>query len=198
MPSPSTRRILTSDIPPTPWKNGGGLTREIASGGAEGPGAGWGWRVSLAEVAQDGPFSAFPGTDRVIAVIEGAGMDLVRPDGSAIALEPYRPVGFGGEEPLSGRLRGGPVRDLNVMARRGRYVAEMDFLRGPCNAAWTVGPDDWLLILSLADRPSVRVNGAPPLAAGETLIHEGSGGVESSLAEGARAAVIAIRRRYDR
>src|SRR3546814_2998707 len=79
MPGSSTRRILTSDIQATPWKNGGGVTREIASGGGTGsrPGPSWGWRVSLAEVAQDGPFSTFPETDRVIAVIDGAGMDLV-------------------------------------------------------------------------------------------------------------------------
>lgn len=196
MTNPSTRRVLISDIPATPWKNGGGVTREIAIGGAAEPGGGWGWRVSLAEVAQDGPFSPFPDTDRVIAVIDGAGMDLVRPDGSAIALEPYRAVGFAGEEPLSGRLRGGPVRDLNAMVRRGHYVAEMDFLRGPRTAAWTIGDGDAFLILGLAGRPSVGVNGAPPLElmTGEILVHAGRAAIDAALAKEDHAAVIRIDR----
>jgi len=111
MQSTSTRRVLTSDIAPVPWKNGGGVTRELATGG--GSGSAWGWRVSLAEVAADGPFSVFPGVDRVIAVIEGAGMDLVAPDGVRTALELFEPVRFSGEAVVSGRLRDGPVRDLN-------------------------------------------------------------------------------------
>src|SRR5512138_2495967 len=177
MPNPSTRRILTSDIAATLWKNGGGVTRELATGG--GSGSEWGWRVSLAEVAQDGPFSAFPGVDRVIAVIEGAGMALLRPDGSAIALEPFRPVRFAGEEPLSGRLRAGPVRDLNVMVRRGVYAAEMEFLHGPCRAEWTTGIDGALVVLSLAGRPIVGVDDAPPLEllTGEILVQEGKSSI---------------------
>lgn len=195
MQSPSTRRVLTSDIAPVPWKNGGGVTRELATGG--GSGTAWGWRVSLAEVARDGPFSAFPGVDRVIAVIDGAGMDLVAPDGVKTALEPFQPVRFSGDAALNGRLRDGPVRDLNVMVRRGDYGAAMEFLRGPGNAAWTIGAGDCLSILGLAGRPSARVNGAPPLAlvTGESLVHQGQGSVEVTLAEGAHAAVIRIDRR---
>src|SRR3546814_3572601 len=92
MPGSSTRRILTSDIMATPWKNGGGVTREIATGGSMHPNQAWGWRVSLAEVAQDGPFSIFPETDRMIAEIDGGGMDLVSPEGATIALEPFQAV----------------------------------------------------------------------------------------------------------
>lgn len=58
------------------WKNGGGVTREIAVF-PEGAGMDdFVWRASLAEVAADGPFSAFPGIDRTITLAEGAGMDL--------------------------------------------------------------------------------------------------------------------------
>ncbi|HMA16298.1 MAG TPA: HutD family protein [Kiloniellaceae bacterium] len=195
MPNPSTRRVLTSDIAATPWKNGGGVTRELATGG--GSGSDWGWRVSLAEVAQDGPFSAFPGVDRVIAVIEGAGMDLVRPDGSTISLEPFRPVRFAGEEPLSGRLRAGPVRDLNVMVRRGVFGAAMEFLRGPCRVERTIGDGDALLLLGLAGRPSVGVNAAPPLelATGEMLLYDAQGRFEFQLVDGSRIALIRIEAR---
>src|SRR5690606_17646648 len=121
-------------------------------------------------------------------------MDLLRPDGSTIALEPFQPVGFAGEAPLSGRLRAGTVRDLNVMVRRGGYLAEMNFLHGPRSAARTIGDGDALLILSLAGRPSVGVDGAPPLdlVTGEILVHEGRGNVEFQLMEGSRAALIQI------
>lgn len=200
MSSISSRRVRVCDIEPTPWKNGGGMTRDIATGGVTEPGAGWGWRVSLAEVAQDGPFSSFPDTDRVIAVIDGAGMDLLRPNGSSIALEPFQPVRFAGEEALSGRLREGPVRDLNVMVRRSGYAAEMDFLRGACSTAWTLGAGDCFVILNLNGGLDVRVDAAPPLtlAVGEILIHEGQSSVKAALAADSAAAAIRIASRQRR
>ena len=179
----SIRRILTSDIAAVPWKNGGGVTRELATGG--GSGSDWGWRISLAEVAQDGPFSAFPGVDRIIAVIEGAGMDLVRPDGSTLALEPFRPVSFAGEDPLTGRLRNGPVRDLNVMVRRGAYVAELRFLRGPSSAALESHDGGCAAIFALA-------GSADELAPGEALLLDGAGSLDLKLGDGALAALIRI------
>jgi len=204
-----TRRILISDIVATPWKNGGGVTREIATGkiatgsppaGAQGPGPSWGWRVSLAEVAQDGPFSIFPETDRVIAVIDGAGMDLVSPDGATIALEPFKPVRLSGDDPLSGRLRQGPVRDLNVMVLRKHFAAEMALWQGPHRATGDVGRHDCLLLHNLAGRCAVQMDGGEPhdLVPGETLVHEGEGRVAWQLADGSRAAVIRITRRQDK
>ncbi|MGF1630263.1 MAG: HutD family protein [Kiloniellaceae bacterium] len=199
MPSSSTRRILTSDIKATPWKNGGGVTREIATSPSPSGGGSWGWRVSLAEVAQDGPFSNFPETDRVIAVIDGEGMDLVSPDGATIALEPFQAVRISGDEPLSGRLRRGPVRDLNVMVLRRHFAAEMDFWHGPRSATSQVGDQDCLLIHNLAGGCAVRVDGGKPhdLMPGETLVHEGQGRFAFQLADDSRAAVIRIGRRQE-
>jgi environmental stress-induced protein Ves len=197
MPSSSTRRILTSDIEATPWKNGGGVTREIARGSPPGGGQEWGWRVSLAEVAQDGPFSIFPETDRVIAVIDGAGMDLVSPDGATVALEPFQAVRLSGDEPLSGRLRRGPVRDLNVMVLRAHFAAEMELWQGPHRATCDAGRHECLLLHNLSGRCAVRVDGGEPhdLAPGEVLVHEGEGRVACQLADASRAAVIRITRR---
>ncbi|MGR7000643.1 HutD/Ves family protein [Yinghuangia aomiensis] len=65
----------TDFLPVTPWRNGGGETREVAAEpSADG---GFAWRVSIATIAQDGPFSAFPGVDRTITLLEGAGVHLV-------------------------------------------------------------------------------------------------------------------------
>lgn len=93
------------------WKNGGGVTHEIARETRDGRLL---WRLSIAEVASDGPFSAFPGLARILTVIEGAGLRLDTPDGCIDAL-PFTPVAFSGTLPVIGRRIDGPVRDLNVI-----------------------------------------------------------------------------------
>ena len=70
------RLIAFSHLVATPWKNGGGVTRQIA---IDPPGSGlddFGWRLSTAEVAQDGPFSRFDGVDRQLHILAGEGLDL--------------------------------------------------------------------------------------------------------------------------
>ena len=104
----------------TPWKNGGGVTREIV---CQPPGAGmdaFDWRVSIAHIASDGPFSAFAGVDRVITLLEGAGVRLQSTDGAFDhALNtPLVPFAFAGEAPVMGTLLGGDCHDFNVMTRR--------------------------------------------------------------------------------
>ncbi len=126
-----TVRILRAAARATvPWKNGGGTVREIAAG-PEGAGTdAFDWRVSLADVTADGPFSAFPGVDRVLTVVEGAGMDLVVGGEHHIVDEPLWPHGFPGDLPTEGFLLGGPVVNLNVMYRRARTRAETAVICG--------------------------------------------------------------------
>jgi environmental stress-induced protein Ves len=109
----------------TPWKNGGGITHEIARLEAGGRMV---WRLSVAEVGADGPFSRFDGLMRILTVIEGAGLSLVTPAGNLAAL-PCRPVRFPGDLPVDGRLIAGPVRDLNVIFDPGLVEARVDHLR---------------------------------------------------------------------
>ncbi|MFJ6460995.1 HutD family protein [Streptomyces sp. NPDC091387] len=111
-----------------PWKNGGGVTREIAASGAA-SGA-FDWRVSLADVTGDGPFSVFPGVDRTLTVVEGTGMDLMVDGEHHIVDEPYWPHDFPGDVETDGRLLAGPVVNLNVMYRRDRTRAEVAVVRG--------------------------------------------------------------------
>src|SRR5471032_2321477 len=75
--SPTPVRIRRSaDLHATPWKNGGGVTRELAAFPPHSNFADFIWRVSVADVHADGAFSTFPGIDRQIALLEGAGLTL--------------------------------------------------------------------------------------------------------------------------
>jgi environmental stress-induced protein Ves len=105
-----------------PWKNGGGETREIVVSPASATLDALDWRVSLATVAGDGPFSVFKGVERTLCVIRGAGIQLQAGDRASVDLhvasEPYT---FDGEAATHSRLINGPIEDLNVMSRRGRF-----------------------------------------------------------------------------
>lgn len=102
----------------TPWKNGGGRTAEILAM-PEGAGiADFDWRISTAEVAQSGPFSAFPGIDRWLTVLEGGPMELILPDRRVTLAPGAAPVHFPGDIPCAAELTGTPLLDLNVMVRR--------------------------------------------------------------------------------
>ena len=115
----SVRLLPAADRKAVAWKNGGGTTREIA---AEPPGAdmtSFRWRVSLADVGGDGPFSGFPEVDRTLTMVEGAGMELVMGDEHRTVDERYVPQDFRGDVPTDCRLIDGPVVNFNVMWRRG-------------------------------------------------------------------------------
>lgn len=104
--------ILTPDqFTTSAWKNGGGVTHEIARKEANGK---WLWRLSIAEVAADGPFSRFENLSRILTVIEGNGIDLHSRD--AILKAPLlTPVRFSGDLPIEGKLTNGPIRDFNII-----------------------------------------------------------------------------------
>ncbi|MFD3699093.1 HutD family protein [Streptomyces sp. NPDC058646] len=130
------------------WKNGGGVTREIAAC-PEGAGTDdFAWRVSLADVAAGGPFSAFPGVDRTLTLVEGAGMDLTVGGVHRRVAERYAPQDFAGDEPTDCLLVDGPVRNVNVMYRRGVVRARTAVVRGGLDL--TAAPGETLLLVALA------------------------------------------------
>jgi hypothetical protein len=110
----------------TPWKNGLGVTREIA---AHPPGAAlddFDWRVSMASVGAGGPFSNFPGIDRQLSVLEGR-LSLSVDGQTPVELGPESlPLAFPGDVPVDAEVLAGPVIDLNVMTRRGRFTARVE------------------------------------------------------------------------
>lgn len=118
-----TSLFRLAQSPAVPWKNGGGTTREIA---VFPPGAGledFLWRLSLADVAAPGPFSAFAGIDRVLALQEGA-MELTGPGLSHHLDATSAPLALAGEVAVSAT----PLphaRVFNAMVRRGQFRATM-------------------------------------------------------------------------
>lgn len=114
--------IRFSEIRPEPWRNGGGVTRELASHpkAASAQDGAWDWRVSIADVSKAGAFSLFPGMERVLTVIDGE-LLLLTVDGEEHPVEKYRPFRFSGEADTSSALPTGDIRDLNVIARAGAF-----------------------------------------------------------------------------
>jgi uncharacterized protein len=114
-------------IEPAPWKNGAGITREIAVGPKDAGAAEFDWRLSIAEVERDAPFSAFPGIDRCIVLLRGAGMHLRSTDGRIDHPldRPLAPFHFSGDVALEATLVNGPSSDFNVMTRRGEWSCEL-------------------------------------------------------------------------
>lgn len=172
----------------TPWKNGGGVTREIA---ARPEGAGGGdfvWRVSLAEVAADGPFSAFPGVDRTLTLAEGAGMDLTVAGTPRLVDERFAPQDFAGDEPTHCRLLDGPVVNFNVMYRRGAAPADTAVVRGRLRLGAPAG--ETLLVVALTGRATLDAPGSPSvdLAPHDAVLAEGP--CTGLLRTSGRAAVV--------
>jgi environmental stress-induced protein Ves len=116
------RIVRSADYRRMPWKNGGGETREIVVSPAGASLEALDWRVSLATVAEHGPFSLFKGVQRTLCVLRGAGIQLhVGDDPPALLYPTSEPYTFDGEATTSARLIAGPIEDLNVMSRRGRF-----------------------------------------------------------------------------
>jgi uncharacterized protein len=154
--------VRLHDCPPQPWKNGLGRTREIA---VHPPGADmehFVWRISVAEVDSAAPFSAFPGIDRAIALLDGAGFTMLLDDGRVHALTtPFTPFAFPGEAQVAVTLAGGPTRDFNLMVRRAHARGALHVLSSPGPQA--LGPS---VVLVYCARGRIET-AAGPLSAGD-------------------------------
>ncbi len=121
-------RLHASGYRSMAWKNGQGITHEIAREPAAGES--FLWRLSIAEVASDSDFSLFPGCDRTITLIEGVGMELDFDEAPAKRIDRrFVPFDFAGDWHCRCRLIDGPIRDFNLMVDRFRVRAETLVLR---------------------------------------------------------------------
>lgn len=116
-----TLLIPYASLEASPWKNGGGSTTEIAISPAVATLENFDWRISLATIGADGPFSLFPGIDRTLALVDGPGVMLEIDGDSRFLLSEEDPViEFAGESEVMATLGGGATTDFNVMTRRTR------------------------------------------------------------------------------
>jgi environmental stress-induced protein Ves len=121
-----TWRVLRpADYTRMPWKNGGGTTTQLAVYPSDLPDT-FEWRISIADIETNGPFSTFAGYDRFIALLEGVGMELRFDDTESVRLERrLQFVKFAGERRTEGVLISGKVRDFNVICKRDAVNAEV-------------------------------------------------------------------------
>jgi len=165
------RRLGPADYRAMPWRNGLGTTTELfvhpAGGSLE---TGFLLRVSRAPVVADGPFSAFPGIDRSLLLLEGGGLALDHgPHGAQVLARPLEPVRFSGDWPTTGRLLGGACLDFGVMSRREGCSHELRVVvPGPGGAP--LPPGDLRLVYCARGAATVAGEG---LEAGACLVLEG-------------------------
>lgn len=116
------RLLRAADYRRMPWKNGGGETIEMMVSPADASLETFDWRISMAHVAKPGSFSLFPGIDRTLAIIGGAGITLNFQKSEGVsAYQESTPFSFSGDLEVNSSLIDGPIDDLNIMSRRGRY-----------------------------------------------------------------------------
>ena len=120
------RLLHARDYPRNRWKNDGGWTTEIASEPMADAVNGFRWRVSIAEIETNGPFSQFPGIDRDLLLLSGKGIELDIGDATPQRLDQrFQRIHFAGEDAVQCRLLAGATQDFNVMVARSLVSAEV-------------------------------------------------------------------------
>ncbi len=180
-------RFSISQISPQAWKNGGGSTRELAranaSKGSEGQ---MFWRASLAQIDQDGAFSAFPGLARIHCIVSGAGLQLTNADNHLTA-HPLKPLYFDGGLDLTAQLQDGPCEAFNLIYDPNQVRAEMQI----CEAGTYRLGDGAHLVFALTGKLRLDLpEGEICLGQGEGWHGDTSGLVE--IAQGSRAVLVGL------
>lgn len=124
------RHVIPADYQRKPWKNGRGQTLDILLLPENSAHANFDLRFALSPISEDGPFSSFPGVDRVTTMVEGTALELLF-DASRRRLEKFKPCRFDAGLTPTAKLIDGPSRVINVMARRDVWdVVECDVTSG--------------------------------------------------------------------
>ena len=173
MASTRSRVIPANEDRRERWRNGAGWTREIhAEAGDEQSDGAWRWRLSIAEIEQDAPFSRFDGVDREIVLLAGNGVRLAFDDGETQAIEPpHGRFRFAGERGVQGVLIDGPTQDFNLMWRREAIDAQL--LHRPLVGPMVIFAEPgttWAVHLLAGQARFADASGLPSLAAGDTAL----------------------------
>ncbi len=135
--NPNIRIIRYEECESSLWKNGGGSTKQLLIWPKGADLSNFDFRISIATISSDGPFSLFHGIGRQLCILEGEGVklhikgnDLGQSD--EIVLRPNDPpFCFSGETQIESKLLDNQILDFNVMTRRGNYTARIE--RIECN-----------------------------------------------------------------
>lgn len=124
-----------------PWPNGAGITYEVVRSPESGD---FNWRISLADIDIDCPFSVMPGVDRGIVLMEGGHMVLANADES-IRVDELVAFNYPGEVAFDCTLPAGPAKDLNIMSRRANFTSKTVVL-GPRSHKIDASKDTHILV----------------------------------------------------
>lgn len=160
-PHPVPRIVRGDALKAAPWKNGGGVTREIAAYPVGASLETFVWRVSVADIERAGPFSRFAGIDRTLVLLAGVGMHLTEARGPTHALtQPLDIARFSGEAALDAQLIDGATRDFNLMVRRDGAKAVLEIWEGADARLHRLKADAVLLFCARGSL-DVRLSAAP-------------------------------------
>ena len=132
--------LAPRDYRRTPWKNGGGVTIDIAEQDNA-------WRFGRTPITAPGPFSDYSGFDRAQVLVSGNGLVLQTPDGEIDVRTPFKPVRFAGETAITSRLENGPVEVVNLIGNRATVRIDLQVL----HAGAAIGRSAGTHILYAAD-----------------------------------------------
>ncbi len=176
-----------------PWKNGGGETVEIAVSPEGAALSDFDWRVSMATVATDGPFSIFPGIDRTLSIIDGNGMQLaIDGDAPLLLTQESAPLAFPADVAVQATLAEGPITDLNVMTRRDALRHRVVRVGIDSTATFQPAAPTWLLVCQQGELAVEWSGQSVDLGSGDTFLLEGIEGKDVMVSGKARCFLISI------
>lgn len=192
----SIRFLSPADYRRTPWKNGGGVTIDIADEYLPGaPAGGWDamvWRFGRTRIVEPGPFSDLSGFDRLLAVIDGSGL-VLHPEGAPPldVQQPFRPVRFPGDWRIVSELTAGPVGVMNLLADRRMAKIDLRFLRAAERCA---APGGIVIAHAAAGEVACTIGGAPHRLADDHAVRfEAPGETDVTVSRGILAVASIVR-----
>ena len=189
MAKPNIKILRPDDYREMTWKNGKGITVEIAISPDAATVDDFDWRISMATVSEDGPFSSFPGIDRTLSVLDGKGLELfVEGQAPARLTIDTPPHAFAADKPTHARLIDGKLTDFNVMTRRGQCSHSVEMITA---SARIVNRHDWTTLVAYCHTGTANIDAdgnSALLEKGQTMIVDSaqSASLAFALTRGAR------------